>query len=123
MTYLFFVRLTSVIRLWPKDENITGESRSESKPTGTHNETATVTTSHENKGAHSFAELFISLQWERFGPRARFLEYFQSADPSANVDNLRIEGLTVLCHEIENVIEELRIGPKNEHQFRNLMDV
>ena len=45
-------RCISVSRLWPSDESVGGgECSSGSKPTGTQNETATVTTSHESKGS------------------------------------------------------------------------
>ena len=54
-----------------------------------------------------FAETFISLQWERHWPRAKYLEFFESSIGSSNIDKVRTDALYKMCAEMELTIQEL----------------
>ena len=102
-------RCSSIMTTWPCDATV-GDENSTSKLT--QGDTATVATSilpGDVKTQHYFAEMFVSLQWERQWPRAKYLEYFEASIGGANMDKVRVDALTRMCTEMENIIDELAL--------------
>ena len=104
------LRCSSIMATWPCDNSVPGDESSASKLTG--GDTATVATSMvpgDVKMQHYFAEMFVSLQWERQWPRAKYLEYFEASIGGSNMDKIRVDALWRMCTEMEFVIDELAL--------------
>ena len=80
------IRCASLVATWPFDQ-----SASSSAELSSAKDTATVATSvmQGEKSQHYFSECFVSLQWERAWPRAKYLEFFESSmGQGSNVDKV-----------------------------------